>query len=75
MTIKPMNSEMPLTRLVDALTEGCPLCQNGPTPVKVLGPDAILLENCGNVVDAMEWAEEAHHLKELNECDEEEHHG
>lgn len=47
-----------LLRLIDDM--GCPGSGELPSSIQVLGPDAIVLEGCGHVLDAREWADEAY---------------
>jgi hypothetical protein len=37
--------------------EGCPYCGEVPGFIHVNGPDEIVLEGCGHVVDAKVWAD------------------
>lgn len=47
-----------LQPILDAIEmDGCPFCGNTPAMIHVNGPDQIVLEGCGHVVDAESWAD------------------
>jgi hypothetical protein len=37
--------------------DGCPFCGDDPITIQVNGPDEIVLEGCGHIVDVEGWAD------------------